>query len=165
MSSFDTGDHIQESGRPRGDPSHAADFLDTLHVEIRHGDDGRTRVTVTGEIDYDTAALVQRACDHALDGHDGPLDLDLGGVSFCDCAGLNALLLVRHGALDRGVAMTLSPAGPAVLHLLDLTGARAAFDIADPTPPAQGRITAAGGPPQGNGAVPPPLRHPKRHTS
>ncbi|MFF4902717.1 STAS domain-containing protein [Streptomyces sp. NPDC001068] len=57
----------------------------------------------------------------------GGLELDLAGVDFCDCSGLNALLRLRHQARERGKGFVLLPTSPAVEMLLSLTSALPLF--------------------------------------
>lgn len=85
---------------------------------------GRTTAVVTGEVDHTCAPTLERALLGSLGQSRGGLLLDLGGVSFCDCAGLNALLRVRRRATRRGCELTVVAPGPAVERLLVLTGTR-----------------------------------------
>lgn len=108
-----------------------------LQVRIDPGD-GHTRVTLAGEIDHDSTALLKAALIRALGNRGDSLEVDLTAVRFCDCAGLSVLLLIRACAEDRGVTLTLARAGSAVLRLLALTETRALFTLTDsmPVPPA-----------------------------
>jgi anti-anti-sigma factor len=104
-----------------------------LQVRIDRGD-GRTRVTVSGEIDHDTAPPLKAALTRALGDRGDLLEVDLAAVHFCDCSGLSVLLYIRACAEDCGVTLTLTRAGSAVLRLLALTETRALFTLTDPVP-------------------------------
>ncbi|MEU3743076.1 STAS domain-containing protein [Streptomyces sp. NPDC032198] len=84
---------------------------------------GIARVTLVGELDLDTAPFVREAVAECLAKQPTSLCLDLTGISFCDCAGLNALLTVRISALEAGVDLYVEGAGTQVARLLFLIGA------------------------------------------
>jgi anti-anti-sigma factor len=85
-------------------------------------DGGRAHVTVTGEVGLDVGEELRGALRAALASTEEGIDLDLSGVSFCDCSGLNVLLAVREQALAEGKSVTLGPVSPIVERLLSLTG-------------------------------------------
>ncbi|MFC3577046.1 anti-sigma factor antagonist [Streptomyces yaanensis] len=89
----------------------------------------RTAVVVSGELDIDTEQALQDALRDALRHSVGGIDVDLAGVDFCDCSGLNVLLCVRRRALEDAKTLALSATGPAVEKLLSLTGTRALFGL------------------------------------
>ncbi|WP_371749716.1 STAS domain-containing protein [Streptomyces sp. NBC_01283] len=84
---------------------------------------GIARVTLVGELDLDTAPFVREAVAECLAKQPTSLCLDLTGISFCDCAGLNALLTVRISALQAGVDLYVEGVGTQVARLLSLIGA------------------------------------------
>ncbi|MFI5761789.1 STAS domain-containing protein [Streptomyces sp. NPDC051563] len=61
---------------------------------------GTMLLTVSGEIDLDTAPQLQDAVDAARPGPGRSLLLDMSGVDFCDCSGLTVLM--RAGAANPG---------------------------------------------------------------
>jgi anti-anti-sigma factor len=81
----------------------------------------RTVVVVTGELDIDTEQALRHALREALAQSLHGLDLDLAGVDFCDCSGLNILLHIRRLALAEAKTVRIQTAGIAVDHLLTLT--------------------------------------------
>ncbi|MFE0350854.1 STAS domain-containing protein [Streptomyces griseoluteus] len=116
----------------------------------------RNRVTVRGELDLVSGDRIRGRLVDALTASPHRLELDLSGVSFCDCAGLNVLLELRHRALRQGKAVTIQAGSPAVDRLLDLTGAQelfsperswctepASFGAASPTSPKPGASPSA----------------------
>ncbi|MFF1452147.1 STAS domain-containing protein [Streptomyces sp. NPDC058274] len=84
---------------------------------------GVARVTLAGELDVDTAPYVQKAMAGCLADRPKSLCLDLTGVGFCDCAGLNALLAARMSVLHAGVELVVEGIGPQLARLIDLIGA------------------------------------------
>jgi anti-anti-sigma factor len=82
---------------------------------------GRTVVVVAGELDIDTEQALRHALREALAQSVHGLDLDLAGVDFCDCSGLNILLHIRRLALVEAKTVRIQTAGIAVEHLLMLT--------------------------------------------
>ncbi|WP_234532383.1 anti-sigma factor antagonist [Streptomyces shenzhenensis] len=97
-------------------------------LTIRSRDEGkRTVVTVCGDLDLTSEPQLRRALRAALLRSSHGVELDLRGVGFCDCSGLNVLLNARRQALKEGKQITLRQAGPAVERILEITGALALF--------------------------------------
>jgi anti-anti-sigma factor len=65
------------------------------------------RLDVTGEIDMSTAGNLSRAITEALDTGPDDLVIDLAGATFCDCAGVTALINGREDARARQVGYRL----------------------------------------------------------
>ena len=102
----------------------------------------RTVVAVTGELDIDTEQALRHALREALAHSVHGLDLDLAGVDFCDCSGLNVLLHIRRLALAAAKTVRIQTGGVAVERLLTLTRTRSLFahpDDAGPGMAANGR--------------------------
>ncbi|MFF4212000.1 anti-sigma factor antagonist [Streptomyces sp. NPDC001796] len=123
-----------------------------LRVES-HQDGDRVAVTVSGELDIDTEQALQDALREAVQRSVRGVDVDLGGVDFCDCSGLNVLLSARRQALTDAKTLTLGPTGPSVDRLLSLTGTRALFGTSPSVGTAagdgqDGRLRQQHGPPQ-----------------
>jgi anti-anti-sigma factor len=94
-----------------------------LQVDARPDGD-RMIVVVSGEIDVDTEQPLQRALQEALGRSASGVDLDLSGVRFCDCSGLNNVLLrlrLRLRVLERAKTVVIQAVGPVVERLLTLT--------------------------------------------
>jgi|GEM_PF-812247 anti-anti-sigma factor len=89
----------------------------TVHVD---GSPDRLRVRVVGEADLSAAPTLGAVLSDAVRRTEA-LDVDLSGVAFMDCSGLNCLLRARALARARGTAFTVTAAPPAVLRLLGLT--------------------------------------------
>ncbi|MET9609309.1 STAS domain-containing protein [Streptomyces sp. NPDC006512] len=83
---------------------------------------GTARLTLVGQLDWDTAPLVRNAVAACLEERPTGLHLDLTGVTFCDCAGLNVLLGARTSAHAAGVDVVVAGIGAQLAHLLDVTG-------------------------------------------
>ncbi|WP_443061614.1 STAS domain-containing protein [Streptomyces sp. NBC_00414] len=92
-----------------------------------HRTGGRMTVVAAGEIDMDTCQGLRHALREALAASVRGVDLDLGGVDFCDCSGLNVLLRVRRRALTDGKTLVIRSAGPAVERLLALSDTSSLF--------------------------------------
>ncbi|MFD6023673.1 STAS domain-containing protein [Streptomyces griseoluteus] len=92
----------------------------------------RNRVTVRGELDFVSGARIRARLADALNASPQRLELDLSGVGFCDCAGLNVLLELRRRAVSQGKVVTIQAVSPAVDRLLALTGAQELFSSERP---------------------------------
>ena len=83
-----------------------------------------------GEVDLATAEEFRRRALDAMDGHGPTLTLDLSRVTFMDCSGLNALVLLRAEAIARGGHVTLTGPSTGVCRLLRLSGLDVSFGLA-----------------------------------
>ncbi|NDZ86167.1 STAS domain-containing protein, partial [Streptomyces sp. SID10115] len=95
---------------------------------------GRRSLAVRGELDLDTGQRLRIDLDRALANAAHGLDLDLSGVEFCDCSGLNLLLGLRQHAVQEGKAVVIRHSSPVVDRLLELTGTRGLFMPPEPEP-------------------------------
>ncbi|MET9009959.1 STAS domain-containing protein [Streptomyces olivaceoviridis] len=95
---------------------------------------GRIRVQVRGELDLDSADRLRPGLYTALAASEHGLDLDLGGLDFCDCAGLGVLMELRQRADSQGKTVVIRVASRMVDRLLGLLGARELFTPPDPPP-------------------------------
>ncbi|MBY8876205.1 STAS domain-containing protein [Actinacidiphila acidipaludis] len=88
---------------------------------------GRALAAVVGEIDLGCAPLMERILLRSMaDARDG-LEVDLAGVGFLDCSGLNALLRVRQEAVTSRIPMKVTRISPAVRRMFELSGCEALF--------------------------------------
>jgi anti-anti-sigma factor len=92
-------------------------------------------VVVAGELDIDTEQALRHGLREALAQSVHGLDLDLAGVDFCDCSGLNVLLHTRRLALAEAKTVRIRTAGIAVEQLLALTHTWPLFAYADDAGP------------------------------
>lgn len=122
-------DHADTTGAPAAGSS-------CLLVTHLRPDGDRILVRVCGELDIDTGEQFRGVLREALSRSARGIDLDLEGVSFCDCSALNVLLTLRHRALEQDKTVTIHATSTAADRLLDLTGTRTLF--AAPSPDGQG---------------------------
>ncbi|MGW3356790.1 STAS domain-containing protein [Streptomyces bungoensis] len=99
----------------------------------------RIRVAVRGELDLRSGDRLLDDLRAALAGSTRGLDLDLGGLDFCDCSGLNVLLDLHRAALEQGKTVVIRTSNAVIDRLLTLLGAQALF--AAPRPERTERVT------------------------
>ncbi|MEC3998473.1 STAS domain-containing protein [Actinacidiphila sp. DG2A-62] len=100
-------------------------------------DGGRSRAALTGEIDLDNVPMLRDALGDSLRLAEEGLDVDLSGVRFLDCSGLNVLLALRRTAAAYGCDLRMvNPSGP-VSRLLMITGTQALLTAASAPTAAQ----------------------------
>ncbi|QOV33435.1 ANTAR domain-containing protein [Streptomyces ferrugineus] len=104
-----------------------------------HLDGKRVRVEVCGELDLDTGERLRNCLHKALSDSVQGVELDLSGVSFCDCDALDILLSLRQRALKQGKTVVVRISGGAVDRLVTVTDPRAMFADSG----ADGQDTAA----------------------
>ena len=88
-------------------------------------------VAVSGEIDIASAPKLREELLRALHRHGARLALDLGGVTFMDCAGVNVLLAARRHARLEGGWVRVARASRRARNILMLTGLQREFALAD----------------------------------
>jgi anti-sigma B factor antagonist len=80
------------------------------------------RLCVAGEIDTSTAGQLGAAITNALGAGISGLLVDLAPATFCDCAGITALLAGRRAAVAHDVTyQVINPSG-IVLKVLQISG-------------------------------------------
>ncbi|MEU3727213.1 anti-sigma factor antagonist [Streptomyces sp. NPDC031705] len=97
---------------------------DGLRITVEQREPGTALVTVSGEVDFHSAAALLETLLAALLSYRTAVAVDLGQVTFCDCAGLNALLAARAAADRAHRRMRVTTTSRRVDRLLHLTGTR-----------------------------------------
>ncbi|MFF3610668.1 STAS domain-containing protein [Streptomyces sp. NPDC002580] len=82
----------------------------------------RVLITLTGEIDLESAPLVRTALARCLSDGIRTIDVDLTPVTFCDCTGLNVFLHAAQRTTEAGGTLRLHHPPPVLGLILDLTG-------------------------------------------
>ncbi|MDX2389400.1 STAS domain-containing protein [Streptomyces sp. DK15] len=96
--------------------------------------DEAVAVRVIGEIDLATGPHLSRALAEALRRATPaiPLVVDCSRLTFCDSAGLNALLIARQTAQKAGIDIRLDSPNHQMRRLLDITGTLPLFPLHAP---------------------------------
>ncbi|MEO3758948.1 STAS domain-containing protein [Mycobacterium sp. B14F4] len=83
-----------------------------------------SRLHVAGDLDYATADELVDAASQLLAARPGGRDLhlDFSDLTFCDSAGLSALLLLHRRSAEAGVNMHLDHRPPHLNRILEITG-------------------------------------------
>ena len=79
-------------------------------------------VRVAGELDLAVVDVLSDALNRALSAGRRDLRLDLSGLRFCGCSGLEVLLAAHYRFADAGGGLTLTGLNASMLRLLRLTG-------------------------------------------
>lgn len=83
----------------------------------------------SGELDVSTCAVLKRAVGRELDGQGGEFRLDLGGLTFMDSSGAQALVALHRRVESWGRRLVIvSPPG-AVRRVLEVMGLDAVLDV------------------------------------
>jgi anti-sigma B factor antagonist len=88
-------------------------------------------LVLTGEIDLATAGDLRAATDRSMREPPGRVVLDFAGVTFCDSQGLSVLISLNRDVTAAGGRLVLANVGDFMGRLLEITGLRAAFEVAD----------------------------------
>ena len=103
--------------------------LEPLQLELSCQIDGAGNQTVsmTGELDIATAEQAYAYISGVID--DGPtaVNVDVGGLTFCDASGLGVLARAAGHARQAGRQLRLTSARPSLLKIMRLTGLDRAF--------------------------------------
>jgi anti-anti-sigma factor len=97
-------------------------YIDSVHVEARHGGTEVTVIVVEGSLDQHSSASFRACVDEALGTRPGSVAVDARGLTFVNASGLAALLRARHAACEAGAAFRVSDASPALWHVAELAG-------------------------------------------
>jgi len=108
---------------PARDLTHPAD----LQVGIRPGTP--PVVEIRGEIDIQSAQQLRDELLRAVRQHGPQLALDLRGVTFLDCAGVNALLATRRRARLEDGWVRVTRASPRARRTISLLGLQEVFAL------------------------------------
>ena len=91
--------------------------------------DGTSVVTVAGEVDVATAPALRDRLDQAVRREEGPVVVDLLGVTFIDSTGLGVLIGAHRGCAAHGRELRLVIAEPRILKVFEITGLTDLFPI------------------------------------
>ena len=122
-------------GADRGRPGNWGGAVINVEILTESGPRGGVVCRVLGEVDVSSAEELQACVLRAYASSGTPVTLDLSGVRFMDCAGLNALLRIRARmfAPDLPRDLRLSGLTRQVARLLAVSGAAALFETSAPT--------------------------------
>jgi anti-sigma B factor antagonist len=96
-----------------------------------HAASGCTVVTVSGQLDMETAPRLEAALYPLLDGGVRRIVVDLADLSFCDSIGLSTLFVAHRSCVDGGGFLRLARPTPFLLNLLGVVGARETMGVYD----------------------------------
>jgi anti-sigma B factor antagonist len=85
-------------------------------------DGSRGVVALVGELDLHTAGELTTAVSGLLRQKVTRVEVDAGGLSFADSAGLRAVLMARAAAEDTGATFAVTVASASVERLIEITG-------------------------------------------
>jgi anti-anti-sigma factor len=94
---------------------------DQLLIGVRH-DKGTAVLSLRGELDLASAALLQTEIESSEIASASMLVLDLEELTFIDSTGLRVLLSAYEHAQQRGQEFALTQGSPQVQRLLSITG-------------------------------------------
>ncbi|MDF3145214.1 STAS domain-containing protein [Streptomyces sp. T21Q-yed] len=89
----------------------------TVH---RHDQRKQALITLSGEIDLESAPLVLESLERCLRDGIRTIDIDLTPVTFCDCSGLNAFLHAAQQTTVAGGTLRLHHPPTTLARILDL---------------------------------------------
>src|SRR4051794_12635690 len=93
-----------------------------LRATVGHDSDGVIVLSLRGEVDIESAPLINRLVDSTIGEGEPRVVIDLSEVTFLDSRGIRALLRAHRSAVQRGSQLIVrSPSKPA-LEVLVITG-------------------------------------------
>ncbi|MEV5974726.1 STAS domain-containing protein [Streptomyces sp. NPDC051921] len=93
-----------------------------LNVDVTIPDTGTAVLSVGGELDMETAHLLEAHLTDLIRQGRARLVLDLSALGFMDSSGLNVLIRAVHQARAHGGDLYLAAPTPAVRRILEITG-------------------------------------------
>ncbi|WP_306511552.1 MULTISPECIES: STAS domain-containing protein [Streptomyces] len=88
----------------------------------RHDRENRALITLSGEIDLESAPLVRASLERCRRDGIRTIDVDLTPVTFCDCSGLNAFLRAAQQTTVVGGTLRLHHPPTTLAQIIDLAG-------------------------------------------
>jgi anti-anti-sigma factor len=110
---------------------------DQLTIDIVW-DGASVTLRLSGEMDMSTAELVREAALAAIDQGHPDVDIDMSAVTFMDSTGLQVLLETSRRAESAGGRLQLVDPTRAVKRVLEVTGVKQLFEIAEVPAPTPG---------------------------
>ena len=93
-----------------------------LELAYQMTTEGKATVQVRGELDIATADQAYAYLRDVVDSQQGPVTMNLAGLTFCDAAGLGVLARVAGHAKRSGRCLKLTAARPSLLRIMRITG-------------------------------------------
>ncbi|MFD3872085.1 STAS domain-containing protein [Streptomyces sp. NPDC058623] len=106
-------------------------MTDDLYLALQETPGPLIVAAVTGTIDFDTAPHLRAGGLELIEQGHHQLILDLTGVTFCDSAGLSALIGLWHAAQGAGGSLALAAVPDRLMRILTLTGLHTVLPIHD----------------------------------
>ena len=101
----------------------AADDRDAGGFSVSTRREGaRGLIALEGELDLHTADELTNAVSGLLEQKVARVEVDAGGLSFADSAGLRAVLMARAAAEDAGATFGVTVVSASVERLIEITG-------------------------------------------
>ena len=100
-----------------------------MHVSVVGNPDDTVVITVRGNLDVDSAAVLTTTLDQVLDRPAPRVVVDLSGVEFCDSTGLSAFVIGHNRASATGGWLRLAAPGTFLAGLLRTVGLTARVGV------------------------------------
>lgn len=91
-------------------------------------DAGSATITLEGELDLAGIAELESCADALLSPRPTDVDVDVGGLTFCDATGIGALVRIRNQVCASGHRLRLVDVPECVQRLLDVLEMQDCFD-------------------------------------
>jgi len=106
--------------------------LPPLVVVVEHAESG-VKVAASGQLDFrDCEYFIRETTAHLIPSAQAPiLALDIGAVTYCDSAGVAALIQIQRTCVTAGWTFVLRSVHPSVHRVLDMSGLSASFGLAN----------------------------------
>jgi anti-sigma B factor antagonist len=85
-------------------------------------DEGPVTLVVWGELDRFSAQILDQHLDKLRAGPRSELEIDATGLSFCDSAGIKAIMRAYDACVQKGTTISVVGLQPAVERVFKLTG-------------------------------------------
>jgi anti-anti-sigma factor len=117
-------DRAAPDGGSYGEMGATLDLAQAMQLELAYQvtTDGKATVRVCGELDIATADQAYAYLRDVVDSQQGPVTMNLAGLTFCDAAGLGVLARIAGHARQAGRSLKLTAARPSLLRIMRITG-------------------------------------------
>jgi anti-anti-sigma factor len=117
-------DRAAPNGGSHGEMGATTGVAQAMQLELAYQTtiEGKATVQVRGELDIATADQAYAYLRDVVDSQQGPVTMNLAGLTFCDAAGLGVLARVAGHAKRSGRCLKLTAARPSLLRIMRITG-------------------------------------------
>jgi anti-sigma B factor antagonist len=113
-----------------------------LAVTLESKGEGQSLLSVSGELDYNTAPQLRAELDAVSLHPGGILIIDLSGLTYCDSTGISVMVGAQQRAKAAGTALALAGVNPDIIRIFRVISLHQVFSFYENVEAATRALTA-----------------------